>query len=71
MNLNVSTRNGKKYLYIEKSYRGTDGKPKKKNVKTIGYADDYKEKYEDPVAHFREVARKMTEDEKKDKLITL
>ena len=38
---------------------------------TIGYVDEYLDKYPDPVAHFREVARKMTEDEKKERKITL
>ena len=39
MNLNVSTRNGRTYMYIEKGYRDANGKPRKKNIKTIGYAD--------------------------------
>ena len=37
MNLNVSSRKGRTYLYIEKSYRDENGKPRKKNVQTIGY----------------------------------
>jgi transposase len=63
MNLNVSTRNGRTYLYIEKGYR-EGGKVKKKNVRTIGYVDELGEKYDDPIAHFRAVAKKMTEEEK-------
>ena len=66
MNLNVSTRKGKIYLYIEKGYRDENGKVKKKVVKTIGYLDDQKldESITDPIAYFREVARQMTDEEK-------
>jgi len=38
---------------------------------TIGYADELTNEYKDPVAHYREVARKMTEDEKKSKRLTI
>jgi hypothetical protein len=31
---------------------------KKKNVKIIDYAEDYSDRYEDPIAHFREEAKK-------------
>jgi len=73
MNLNVSKRkNGRIYLYIEKSYRDRlTGKPKKKNVKTLGYVDELEKQYPDPIAHFREVARQMTLEEKANRQITL
>jgi len=71
MNLNISTRNGRTYLYIEKGYRDKEGKVRKKNVLTIGYADEYEKDYKDPVAHFKEVARKMTEEEKQERRVTL
>jgi len=67
----VSTRNGRTYLYIEKGYRDENGKVKKKNIKTIGYADEYADKYEDPIAYFKDVARKMTEDEKKQRRVSI
>lgn len=73
MNLNVSKRkNGRIYLYIEKSYRDrVTGKPKKKNIKTLGYVDELEKQYPDPIAHFKEVARQMTLDEKSNRQITL
>ena len=67
----MSTRNGRTYLYIEKGYRDENGKVKKKNIKTIGYADEYADKYEDPIAYFKDVARKMTEDEKKQRRVSI
>ena len=73
MNLNVSKRkDGRIYLYIEKSYRDKlTGKPKKKNVKTLGYVDELEKQYPDPIAHFREVARQMTLEEKANRQIIL
>jgi len=67
----VSKRNGREYLYIEKGYRDENGKVKKKNIKTIGYADEYLDRYEDPIAHFKDVARKMTEDEKNERRVAI
>ena len=73
MYLNISKRhNDRTYLYIEKSYRDSQtGKVRKKNMRTIGYLDELKEKYPDPISHFREVARQMTLEEKSNRQITL
>ena len=71
MNLNVTDRNGRTYLFINKSYRDENGKPKKKHVKSIGYLDVLEKEYTDPIAHFKEVARRMTEDEKNEKKLTV
>jgi transposase len=64
MNLQVQKRGDRIYLAIQKSYRNTEGKPSKKTVKSFGYLDELEKQYSDPIAHFREVARQMTEDEK-------
>lgn len=73
MNLKQSPReNGRIYLSIEKSYRDkTTGKPKSKTIQSLGYLDVLEKEYDDPVAHFKEVARKMTEEEKDKKKMTL
>ncbi|MBS4008497.1 MAG: transposase, partial [Clostridium sp.] len=72
MNLKQSPRNnGRIYLSIEKSYRDKDGKPRAKTVKSLGYLDVLEKEYENPVAHFKEVARKMTEEENSKKKLTL
>jgi transposase len=71
MNLNISTRKGRVYLYIEKGYRDKNGKVKKSNMMTIGYADEYKDQFNDPIAHFREVAKQMTRDEKLKRRLTI
>ena len=73
MNLNVSKRkNGRVYLYIEKSYRDkVTGKPRHKIVKSLGYLDQLEKEFSDPIAHFKEVALKMTEEENKLKHLQL
>jgi len=71
MNLNISTRKGRTYLYIEKGYRDENGKVKKKNVKTIGYVDELDEDHEDPIAYYKALAKKMTEEEKNKRRLTL
>jgi transposase len=73
MHLNISKRkHGKIYLSIQKSYRDKKTKKNKtKTVKALGNLDELKKQYPDPVAHFKELAQKMTEEEKKEKRITL
>ena len=73
MNLKQSPRkNDRVYLSIEKSYRDkATGKPRAKTVKSLGYLDVLKNEYDDPIAHFKEVARKMTEEENSKRKLTL
>ena len=40
-----------------------NGKVKHKNIETIGYLEDLKKQYDDPIAHFKEIAKKKTNDE--------
>ncbi|MGI6451288.1 MAG: IS1634 family transposase [Desulfitobacteriia bacterium] len=73
MNLKQSRRkDGRVYLSIEKAYRDkTTGKSRAKTVKSLGYLDELAKEYDDPIAHFKEVARKMTEEEKSEKKVSL
>lgn len=73
MNLKQSPRkNGRIYLSIEKGYRDKDtGKPKAKTIQSLGYLDVLKKEYDDPIAHFKEIARKMTEEENTERKLTL
>ncbi len=63
---------GRTYMVIAQKYRNpktnvsTD-----RTIKSLGWLDELENEYEDPVAHFREVARKMTEEENAKKRITL
>lgn len=54
------TRNGRIYLsivdtYYDKAY----GHSRSKTVKSLGYLDDLLKRYEDPIAHFSEVAKQL------------
>lgn len=40
-----------------------DGKVKHKNIETIGYLDDLKKQYDDPIAHFKEIAKQRSNEE--------
>lgn len=73
MNLKVSHRkSGRTYLSIVKNYRDKDsGISKTATIKSLGYLDELEKEYEDPIAHYREMARKMTEEEQVNKKVTL
>lgn len=51
------------YLAIVQSYRDPETKKtKKRRIKNIGYLDDLKKEYDDPIAHFQQVAKEMSEE---------
>lgn len=61
------------FVKKNKSHRGTlltftigyreNGKVKHKNIETIGYLEDLKKEYDDPIAHFKEIAKQRTNEE--------
>ena len=64
MYLRVSKNNGRDYLTIIHSYRDSiTKKSKSKQVMSLGYLDELKKQYDDPIAHFKEVVRTMNEEE--------
>jgi transposase len=52
-------KDGRKYLQIVHGYRDANGKPKAKVIKSLGYLDVLLKEYDDPIAHFKEVAKNM------------
>ena len=60
MHLKIQKRNGRAYLSIVQSYRQA-GKVKTRTVQTIGYADEYADRYDDPIAHFRAHVAQLNE----------
>jgi len=63
-------KNGRIHLSIVRGYRDTKGKAKAKTVKTLGYLDELKKQYDDPIAHFQKVVTQMNE-ENQDITITI
>ena len=60
------------YLSIAQKYRHPEKKvATDRNVKSLGYLDELKKDYDDPIAHFKEVAQKMTEEDNARRKVTL
>lgn len=60
-------KNGRINLTFVEGYRDPiTKKSKHKVIKNLGYVDEYLDLYEDPIAHFRAVAREKTAEMKKE-----
>lgn len=65
-------QSGRTYLVIAQKYRNPQTNISTDHtVKSLGYLDELEKQYDDPVAHFKEVARRMTEEEEARKKLTL
>lgn len=65
-------KNGRTFLSINESYRDPVSKTNKnRSVMKIGYLDDLAGKYDDPEAHFKALAAKMTEENESQNIMTL
>ena len=60
----TSSKTGRTQLSIVHGFRDTEGKSRQKTIQTLGYLDVLKKEYEDPIAHFEAVARKLTQEYK-------
>ena len=58
-------KSGKTFMQYVESYRDKDSRPKQRVIEKIGYVEDFLDKYEDPVAHFKKEAE-LKNNEKKD-----
>ena len=54
------SHNGKIYLSFVQGYRDEYGKVKQKTIQKLGYLDDLKKEFDDPIAHFKKEAKKMS-----------
>ena len=65
-------KNGRTFLSINESYRDPVSKTNKnRSVMKIGYLDDLAGKYDDPEAHLKALAAKMTEENESQNIMTL
>jgi transposase len=64
-------KTGRTYLSIVHGYRDKDGKPKSEVIKSLGYLDELKGKYDDPIGHFTSVAKAMDNERKQQKSVTV
>lgn len=57
-------KDGRTYLSIVKGFRDpATGKTRSKTILSLGYLEDLSDQFDDPIAHFTELAREMTEKE--------
>lgn len=56
----TSTKSGRTQLSIVHGFRDKEGKSRQKTIKTLGYLDVLEKEYEDPIAHFKALAAKLT-----------
>ena len=57
------TRSGKTFLSFVQGYRDESGKVKQKTIENIGWLDDLKKQYDDPIAHFKKIAKQRNNEE--------
>ncbi len=53
---------GKIYLSYVEGYRDEHGKSKQRTIKKLGYLEDLKEKYDDPIAYFKAEVKKINDE---------
>jgi transposase len=64
----IRKKSGRTYLVIAQKYRDPrTGTSTDRTVKSLGYLDELQKEYDDPIAHFKEVCRQMTEEERAQK----
>ena len=63
MFLKQSKSHGKIYLSFVQGYRDKDGKIKHKTIEKLGYLEDLKKTYTDPILHFKELAKQKNTNE--------
>lgn len=55
----TSSKTGRTQLTIVHGFRDQEGKNRQKTIKSLGYLDILQKEYDDPIAHFTQVAKDM------------
>lgn len=59
-------KTGRTYLSIAQGYRNPKtGVSTSKNIQSLGYLDELEKQYDDPITHFKEIAKQMTQEHNK------
>ena len=69
----LEKRTGRTFLTIVEGYRDPKTKKvKQKTVMSLGYLDELEKEHEDPISHFKDLAKQMTKEAKEaSRLLTL
>ena len=57
------TRSGKKFLSFVHGYRDESGKSRQKTIENIGWLDELEKIYDNPISHFKEIAKQKNKDQ--------
>ena len=76
MYLSIQKKNGVERLFLYESQRVPDPKTGKtktttKMIEALGRLDELEKIYDDPISHFKEIARQRTEEKKKSKKVSI
>ena len=64
---NKNKKTGRTYLTIVHKYRDKNSKNiRSKTIQSLGYLDELEKEYDDPIAHFTAIAKKMDNERKQD-----
>ena len=63
MFLRKSLSHGKIYLSYVQGYRDENGKTKQRTIEKLGYLENLEKIYEDPISHFKELAKQKNNEE--------
>lgn len=55
----TSSKTGRTQLSIVHGFRDREGQTRQKTIQTLGYLDELEKEYDDPVSHFRQVAKEL------------
>lgn len=68
LNIMNNKKTGKVKLSIRRGYRDNNGKVKHTTIQNLGDLEDLKKQYSDPIAHFKQLVKKMNDEEKQNNL---
>lgn len=66
MFLRKSLSNKRIYLSFVQGYRDENGKVKQKTIQKLGYLEDLKKQYDDPISYFKEIAKQKNNEKIKE-----
>jgi len=64
----MKTKDGRVYLSLVNSYRH-NGVPKQAYIENLGYLDELEKQYEDPITHFKQIAKQRTAESKNEPVL--
>ena len=65
MFLRKSVSHGKIYLSFVQGYRDENGKVKQKTIEKLGYLDDLQKQFNNPIEHFKNIAKDKSSEQEK------